>query len=51
MKVIAEEVETAEQLNFLKSQFCDEVQGFLLGRPMPSEELTKMLNNRKNFMI
>ena len=51
MEVVAEGVETEEQLNFLKSQFCDEVQGFLFGRPMPSEELTKLLNTGKSFMI
>ena len=51
MEVVAEGVETEEQLNFLKSQFCDEVQGFLLGRPMPSEELTKLLNDKKTFII
>ncbi len=50
MEVIAEGVETEEQLNFLKSQFCDEVQGFLFSRPMPADELTKLLNSRKTFM-
>jgi diguanylate cyclase (GGDEF)-like protein/PAS domain S-box-containing protein len=50
MEVVAEGVETEKQLNFLKSQFCDEVQGFLFSRPVPAEELTKLLNSRKNFM-
>ena len=50
LEVVAEGVETEEQLKFLKSQFCDEAQGFLFGRPMPGEELSKLLNNKKNFM-
>jgi len=50
LEVVAEGVETKEQLNFLKSQFCDEVQGFLFGRPMPGEEMGKLLNTKKNFI-
>jgi EAL domain-containing protein (putative c-di-GMP-specific phosphodiesterase class I) len=35
VKVIAEGVETQQQLECLRAQQCDEVQGYLLGRPIP----------------
>lgn len=43
MKVIVEGVETAAQLKFLEELGCYEVQGYLLGKPMPANELTKLL--------
>jgi EAL domain-containing protein (putative c-di-GMP-specific phosphodiesterase class I) len=38
--VFAEGVEAEEQLQFLKLHGCDEVQGYLISRPMPAEEFT-----------
>lgn len=40
-KVIAEGVETEEQLEFLKRQNCDEIQGYYYCKPLPPEELEK----------
>jgi diguanylate cyclase (GGDEF)-like protein/PAS domain S-box-containing protein len=37
MSIVAEGVETLEQLGFLAEEGCDSVQGYLLGKPMPIE--------------
>ncbi|WP_341502459.1 EAL domain-containing protein [Gallaecimonas sp. GXIMD4217] len=43
MKIVAEGVETQGQLQHLHEQGCDNVQGFLLGRPMTSEQLLELI--------
>ena len=43
MKVVAEGVETLEQLSFLKKLQCDHVQGFLVARPMPKNQFEDWL--------
>ncbi len=43
LKVVAEGVETLEQLKFLHEHRSDEVQGYLFSRPVPPEEITKIL--------
>jgi diguanylate cyclase (GGDEF)-like protein len=47
MKVIAEGIETDQQLQILRGQHCAEVQGFLLGRPMPSADVAQYLDIRR----
>ncbi|MDP3539491.1 MAG: EAL domain-containing protein [Azonexus sp.] len=47
-RVVAEGVETLEQLTFLKGQKCDEGQGFLFSYPIPSDEFTSLLANGIN---
>jgi diguanylate cyclase (GGDEF)-like protein/PAS domain S-box-containing protein len=43
MKVVAEGVETMVQLDHLRSRGCDEIQGFLLCKPLPRDELCKFV--------
>jgi EAL domain-containing protein (putative c-di-GMP-specific phosphodiesterase class I) len=47
LKVVAEGVETAEQLEFLGSQSCDAVQGYFLYRPLQEEELADVLKRNR----
>ncbi len=43
LRVVAEGVETTAQRDLLRSLDCDEVQGFLFGRPMPAEQAAALL--------
>ncbi|WP_223459019.1 MULTISPECIES: EAL domain-containing protein [unclassified Pseudomonas] len=46
LKVVAEGVERGEQLEFLKAERCDEVQGYLISRPVEAETLAGLLHTQ-----
>jgi len=43
LKVIAEGVEDDEQVRLLRELGCDQIQGYLVSRPLPAHELEKLL--------
>jgi diguanylate cyclase (GGDEF)-like protein len=45
LDVIAEGVETIEQMEYLSQNECNEAQGFLFSHPLPPQEISKILNN------
>lgn len=47
LHIIAEGVETNDQLEFLRKKGCHEVQGFLLGKPVSPEEFEEHLKKGK----
>jgi diguanylate cyclase (GGDEF)-like protein/PAS domain S-box-containing protein len=47
LEVVGEGVETEFQKNFLESQGCDLLQGHLLGRPLPRDEMTRWLQDQR----
>lgn len=51
LQVIAEGVETVEELAFLREHKCDAMQGFIFSRPIPAEEFTILLQNNKGLTL
>lgn len=46
LKVIAEGVETKQQMDFLRDNNCDQVQGFLISRPLPADQALEVLRQK-----
>ena len=51
LRVIAEGVETASQLDYLRSRGCDEVQGYYFSRPLPAAEFEKMVREHRAALV
>jgi PAS domain S-box-containing protein/diguanylate cyclase (GGDEF)-like protein len=51
LEVIAEGVETEGQLALLAQNGCDEIQGYLFGRPAPADECARMLRDDKSLAL
>ncbi len=51
LKVIAEGVETEQQLAFLRQKGCDQVQGYLFSKPIPVADCTQLLKEARQFQI
>ena len=49
LRVIAEGVETEEQLAFLRAQNCDEAQGYLFSRPVSGEDFLALLHKKSGL--
>jgi diguanylate cyclase (GGDEF)-like protein/PAS domain S-box-containing protein len=49
LTVVAEAVETEEQLSLLRSLQCDQMQGYLFSRPLPADETEKLLRGGKRL--
>jgi len=45
LRVVAEGVETLEELSFLRAHQCDEAQGYYFSRPVPAGEFVKLLES------
>jgi diguanylate cyclase (GGDEF)-like protein/PAS domain S-box-containing protein len=46
IKVVAEGVETIQQLTILQKELCDEIQGYLFSHPVPTDEFETLLQKK-----
>jgi EAL domain-containing protein (putative c-di-GMP-specific phosphodiesterase class I) len=49
--VIAEGVETREQLEFLRAHGCDEIQGYFFSPALPQEEFTRLVEKQAEASV
>jgi len=51
LKVVAEGVETREQLNFMREHGCDAMQGYFLSKPLPADQFESFLKSGARLTI
>ncbi len=51
MKVVAEGVETQEQLDYLRVNECDEIQGYYLSKPITADEMSQFLERDLSHFV
>lgn len=51
LNVIAEGVETEDQLSFLKDRHCNQAQGYLFNRPLPAEDIQRLYGNLEPTVV
>jgi len=51
LTTVAEGVEVVEQLEFLRRQGCDQIQGFLFSKPLPPAQLEDLLRDSPNLTL
>lgn len=51
MKVVAEGVETLEQMGYLRAQRCDEVQGYYVSKPITADEMSRFLERDLRHLV
>ena len=49
LEIVSEGVETKEQLELLKQQGCDIIQGYYISKPIPASEIPDFLRTEKEF--
>ncbi len=49
LKIVAEGVETVEQLNLIRAMGCDELQGYIFSRPLPDSDINQLLETQCNL--